>query len=1030
MLHVCLTALGQQNSFDCLLAKVEKQGGDSLWEQFSKVIGYFEMDNLLRAREAIKELCDWVTAKEYFCFPMNEHCDNLTAVILRKCLKRFTKVSFSDGFILLSFNKSDVAFNVNVLNFLGILAVELSMPQQANELFCVQQKYFQNRNADKISDPLEEVTILNNCGISHILTGRFKEAVDLLCKARHIGDSVRKSNHVCGPHVTSVFAAVHNNLGRVYLDAGQSQQAEDHLHKASKLLKEAKCMTTQEQIWSVAVEHNFVQLLSAQTLRAKMEEKLKDIYLSLCLLDFEPKPQVSKLVLVELIKVDLEMKQNEEANKKLDIILPVLARYNLWTEHMTADEFDVLLLMKVAEIFQCQGQILKANDVLEKALKMCRFVYGAEHPATADLLYRCGKVCYLLEEYVECAALLSEATKIYEVHYHDNYPRLMSCYCKLALIERFHLKEAEKARKNIERAMGILSVVHHKGEQLQLRYLKQLVTAGIVETCISFQLVGSSVNVSLSYDRLFRTATWSKSCASSQCSSSFEISLEFYANNSADLLLLFTRMSVNLAQLGRTKESIRITEDALHFYQRERSSISQALLYSCLGLVQAFSENKNDEISAEKSLQIAWRKLQDPPESYDSDNRKMILLSLSLMVQAFRALRCKEKEIMEVYGCMSAVLSLDESEGFSDVFSDHLIYTSAHKLPFQDKLVAVDVVVNKVFCISNSSTSQYPSTYQPTIQVHRYSMDGPTAEPRVLVIATCQHQIDVEVLRLFSKSVSESVRQSLNFRGTLDEGLIIDVKPVVSLKSHKALCNELQLVIPLYIAENLVNTGNQVACSISPERTDTVVGPLQICSGFGGYSASTLCSSQVLISKFIVSCVKRSDQLGVLCDLSLRSGVLSVFLIEPNASIQLRCLGNLVELQTKILSSECSGLASVSKLCGCSGMYRTVTDILVESSRSIGIELDLLVDNRQCCYQNEKQVDRQLRCLVECENQEPLWEEETEQGKCMSKIKVCLLYDELLFSPMTSADFLICSCVLMGYCPDLDAFLVELVSTL
>ena len=70
-------------------------------------------------------------------------------------------------------------------------------------------------------------------------------------------------------------------------------------------------------------------------------------------------------------------------------------------------------------------------------------------------------------------------------------------------------------------------------------------------------------------------------------------------------------------------------------------------------------------------------------------------------------------------------------------------------------------------------------------------MDGPTAEPRVLVIATCQHQIDVEVLRLFSKSVSESVRQSLNFRGTLDEGLIIDVKPVVSLKSHKALCNEL-----------------------------------------------------------------------------------------------------------------------------------------------------------------------------------------------------------------------------------------------
>ena len=115
-----------------------------------------------------------------------------------------------------------------------------------------------------------------------------------------------------------------------------------------------------------------------------------------------------------------------------------------------------------------------------------------------------------------------------------------------------------------------------------------------------------------------------------------------------------------------------------------------------------------------------------------------------------------------------------------------------------------------------------------------------------------------------------------------------------------------------------------------------------------------------------------------------------MFLMEPNASIQLRCLGNLVELQTKILTySECSDLTSASKHCGCSGMYRIVTDILVESSRSVGVELDLQVDNRQCCNQNEKQVDRQLRCLVECENQEPLWKEEASQEKCMSDVKVC-----------------------------------------
>ena len=790
---LCLTAPGQQDSFDCLLAKVQERDGDNLEEQFacrlSEVIVHFEMDDLLRAREAFKGLCDWVTAKEYFCIPMKEHCDNLTAFISKKCLQRFTKVSFSDGFILLSFNNSDVACNVNVLNFLGILAVELSMPQQANELFCVQLKYFQNRNAENISNPLEEITILNNCGISYTLTGRFKETVDLLGKAGQIGDSLRKSNCVCGPHVTSVFAALYNNLGRVYLDAGQSHQAEDHLHKASNLLKEANCMTIQEQIWSIVVERNFVQLLSAQKLLVMMKEKLGEVYLSLRTLDFECKPQVSKLVLAELVKVDLEMKQNEEANKKFDIILLVLARYSLWTEHMAADELDVLLLMKVAEIFQWKGQILRANGVLKKALKMCGVVYGTEHPTTAEVLYRCGKVCYLLEEYVECAALLSEATKIYELRYLDNCPRLMSCYCKLAQIERFHLEEIRNAGENIERAMGILSVVHQQGEQLQLHYLKQLVTVGIIETCISFQLVGNSVSISLSYDRLFQTA--SKGCASSQSSRNFKVPLKFHTNNSTDLLLLFTKMSVNLAQLGRTRKSIKITKGVLHFCQREGSRISQALLYSCLGFVQALSQNKKDGTCAEKNLQTAGKKLQNQPESYDSDNRKMFLLSLSLMVHAFRALRCKEKETVDVYGNMSVVLSLGEDEEFSDVFSDHLIYTSAHKLPFQDELVKVDVVVNKVFGMSMSSTSRYPSTYQPTVQVHR------CAEPKVLVLATCQHRMDVEVLRLFSKSVSESVRQSLNFRETLDEGFIIDVKSVVSLKSHKALCDELELVIPL-----------------------------------------------------------------------------------------------------------------------------------------------------------------------------------------------------------------------------------------
>ena len=258
----------------------------------------------------------------------------------------------------------------------------------------------------------------------------------------------------------------------------------------------------------------------------------------------------------------------------------------------------------------------------------------------------------------------------------------------------------------------------------------------------------------------------------------------------------------------------------------------------------------------------------------------------------------------------------------------------------------------------------------------------------MVVFAACQHQVDIRVLPLFSKSASECVRQSLSLRPALSQSFIFNFKPTILHKCHKAMCNELKLVLPMHMTEELANSGNQFGSIIADPKPDTDCQP-ELCSGFTRYSITGCFSSDVLLGRFVLTSIEKSDDLGKICDLTLTNNSLSLFLLKPKVDIQLNYQGSVVETHTRFLCSRnYDGCQTSSKVCGCSAMNKTVANILAESCRSVGIELDLQVDKKQCFTLRENPLAQQRRHLVEFENQQPFLQEHEDEEKFMSDVKV------------------------------------------
>ena len=317
---------------------------------------------------------------------------------------------------------------------------------------------------------------------------------------------------------------------------------------------------------------------------------------------------------------------------------------------------------------------------------------------------------------------------------------LVSCYCKLAQVERFFLEKDKQTIENVERAMGVLSVIKDEGQQLQLHYLEEVVRAATVDSCLSFHLTENCVTASLSYYKVFfpNHHVAGKSDVHSHTLESLQVSVNFHSKNTSALLYCIAKMPLSLARLGRTVESIKTPEEALSsFSNKENSGTSQMLLYSCFGFAQTVSGDENDRPCAEKNLQKSLdvckklvRLLEHRQKSDDlgafptSDDDETVRSSLAVMRQAYCAMKGKEKEVMEVYQNLSLVLlsGNDEkcNESYAQVLRDRMLYMSTDNLKsFQNKVVTISVIVNEEpgMASSNACTLQNSCSYQQSMKV-------------------------------------------------------------------------------------------------------------------------------------------------------------------------------------------------------------------------------------------------------------------------------------------------------------------------
>ena len=943
-----------------------------LCPQLEKIFLCYKKGDLSHARKAFDHLCSLVINGSFGYLSLNEVSKEAAAFISKLNSVGLTKLTIIDGLVPLSCNKFELHNEMDILNFLGILALELCMPHKANEIF--QHRVEQLQNDNKCVELLDKMIIWNNFVVS--------SAVSCSNIARHI-DAVRKLTssvkEMC-PDASHMCAVVLNNLGRVNLDMGKNDEAELFLTEGFDMLDHNRWLITpQQRLWEVVLRLNISKLYSAKRNWKLAQEQLEIIHDSVLLLDRSNKSHILAFVLAKQSELDLKMKQHKESNEKIERILPWFLQFEFWSIESVFGEMQVLLLMKVVKMLQLFGKTVKAREILQQVSDVCQAIYGSEHFSRAEVLYELGRLCCLLGDYKESTILLTEAIRIYEHFVSSSKPRLFSFYCELAHVQHFYLEEKTKARENVEKAFRVLDQSHLEDKNLQLCYLTKLMKAGILDSLSSFKCDGKSLDLTFLHGKLFSHQTFDHGFMRPQTEVTSEVHLRYNPLNDEDLLIVFCKVILQCIPLGKTSKALKTIKNLA---KKEGSLELQMLLHGCLGFVKASTDERWDRCNGKtwlsKALQITQKLL---TSRRDEPPNNILLSSLALVVQTCNLMENKEKELILILERMKELLSLDENEDASDLYTyvlnTQMIYLSAQKVLFQDKIVTVNVVVTEEFGKSNASNHYSHSD----LSVRSLKTDA--CSQRIFVLAKCCDKVDIESLRLLGWTISESLRGSLQAGALLTTDLVFSVKSLVSVTSYKALCQEIELALPLFLNEK-----SMAGCNDHSELnsfSDDVHLKNQLCSSYSTFSCSKDYSLETLISKFVVLFISRSDHVGVLSDLSFTANTVSLFLKKPKASIYLHYLNGAVELRTKTLFH--SDMME-SKHCLCSVLNQTVNHILMESCASIGVELCSHVDSR-CSSRLGNHLIKQPKSFTRVPEKQLLpWKDETCERKLYQDMKV------------------------------------------
>ncbi|GHO90358.1 tetratricopeptide repeat protein [Reticulibacter mediterranei] len=237
---------------------------------------------------------------------------------------------------------------------------------------------------------------LNNLGLLYWEQGQYEQAEPSLQQALHIWEKI------LGPHHPEIALPL-NNLGLLYSKQGQYEQAESLLQRALHIRE-----------LTLSLEHPLV----ATSLN------------NLAILFWQ--------------------------QGKYERVEPLLQRaLHIWEQAFGAEQPQVAAcLNNLGNLYCKQGQYEQAEPLLQRALHIWEQTLGVEHPQVALPLNNLGNIYRLQGKYEQAKPLYQQALHIWEQTLSPHHPEIAHCLNNLGILSR-EQGQYEQAKLLLQRALHI-----------------------------------------------------------------------------------------------------------------------------------------------------------------------------------------------------------------------------------------------------------------------------------------------------------------------------------------------------------------------------------------------------------------------------------------------------------------------------------------------------------------------------------------------------------------------------------------------
>ena len=786
------------------LISVQKQNEtvDAVVRKLEKAIDCHQSDCIVLARQSLKVLVDAMSSvpPKDLKFPTRHGWEVLNRG-KKLFLEEGVSCSIKHGTLLLDSSEHGGQFFFGLLNVVGAFALLISELEIAKEIFDL--LFNLHRTSATTSRSQELGAACNNKACMFMIMGDLREAEGAF------KTSLRHFNHLDSSSNETRVIAVKSNISRLHLISRNFLEA---LEQQEQLVN--KCKATKMKEIPYAFQTVFTIMNNQAVLHTtlgtfnKAEHGLKWLISYCNEMERKDCDHLVNFVYLHLSEVLLLHGKSKEAEEGFSL------------EELSSKSFEDLVDMfgglymnvrieafeKLVEVFIRRGKIRIALELLQKAVKIIKEVFGPDHLNVASLLYKQGMILSLTGDVSSAAEKFKFSADILQTIFGLKNPLLLKCYMSLGELTST-LKHTEESHLYFQRATESIEALYQVSfvSELSITYMEITKTSrkfrrsgmlkGRIEGLVAEH--GQAFAILLLQDNnrhLKRCRTYGKQLLTterSQCSDSMVIISLKYTRD-------FLQTGQKLLRQGMKNEAIAFFEQAgahseVHNLTQGNPNVDLARLHNIL--IKKHSEALGDDRDLnnflnqlskdmeEKEKESSVKQTTDVAATMEFDYQ----FSFKLLLMFLILLSIELKMIDTTFAAydLYSKLSQNDNEFFFLVNEGIQVYASKTFITCNGETAVQDILISSGIGLNESDT-ECPALDEQLFRSLCYKKNAPTNA--FLVTSSIPVSLDIDDLHSIEEKTSLAVQECFQMKCFETETKGSTTQLVVDLTSTMATC--------------------------------------------------------------------------------------------------------------------------------------------------------------------------------------------------------------------------------------------------